>query len=152
MKATANTGMFINEVIAYTYLGCAAMSFWVTGLSYYFKSGYLPPELGKLKKLYAILGASLRVAWMLLRLAHYFLAIVIAIIGVQVASMPDCVLGTRGLVDYYIMLGMISAVWLLQYAGGTVLRSMMEVDLPIFTPDDPTANQACTCLFFICGP
>ena len=47
----------MNKILFYTYLVEAGLGLIVVALSYYFKRGYLPPDLGKLKRLQAILGA-----------------------------------------------------------------------------------------------
>ena len=70
----------INKVMPYTLFACAGLALCVTILSFYFKRNYIAPDLGRLKRLMAILGAVMRIAWLLLRLAHYVLLALILVL------------------------------------------------------------------------
>ncbi len=48
-KATT-VDFMMNKLLFYTYLVEGGLGLIVVALSYYFKRGYLPPDLGKLKK------------------------------------------------------------------------------------------------------
>ena len=85
-----------NVFLAYTYFACAALAIIVSALCYYFKRSYLPPELGRLKRVMAILGVCQRLSWILLHLVHYALLCVIGYFWIKVFTIPECAAGTPG--------------------------------------------------------
>lgn len=72
------------------YLICAGLSLIVSALSIYFGNGYLPPDLGKLSRLFSILGVFQRLSWVLLRLIHLILLLLIIIVAFSVMVPPKC--------------------------------------------------------------
>ena len=90
--ASKGTGLAnLAKGLAWIYLICAGLSFIVAALSCYFSRGYLPPELGKLKKFIAITGAIERVSWILLRVLHFVLYILVLVFSIEVVSSSECV-------------------------------------------------------------
>ena len=73
----------------------------VCALSVYFGRGYLPPELGKLKRALAILGACERISWLLLRLAHLALYALLFGFAILAFTASQC---TKELKEYSYLL------------------------------------------------
>ena len=80
-----------SKVLGYIYFTCAALSLIVTSLSAYFSKGYLPSELGKLKRMMAVLGAICRISWILLRVVHYALYLFVSIFSLMTLRQPVCI-------------------------------------------------------------
>lgn len=113
------------------YLICAGLSFLVTSLSIYFGNGYLPPELGKLSRVFLIPGVVQRASWVLLRLVHSIQLLVIIIVFISVMTPPKCLAKDTNIKYLNFEAFAILGVWIVQHIGGTIVRSVIDIDMSI---------------------
>ena len=136
--------------IAWLYLICSVLALLVCALSHYFEMNYLPPELGSLKRLWAILGAVQRLSWILLRPVHYLLYMMLAVFMINSLSMPDCAKELAPSLLFYTVLT--QALWFAQHIGGMLIRSFTDISIYVHNPYDPESNRHYQILCYQLGP
>ena len=81
----------LTNALGYIYLTNGALALIVCGLSSYFSKGYLPPELGQLKRSLSIVGACERISWLLLRITHLILYPIVFGFTIKALSAAQCI-------------------------------------------------------------
>lgn len=119
-------------------------------LSHYFERNYLPPELGSLKRLWAIVGAVQRLSWILLRPAHYVLYILLVVFMTNSLSLPECAQELAPSLSYYAILTQV--LWFTQHIGGMLIRSFTDISIYVHNPYDPESNRHYQILCCQLGP
>jgi hypothetical protein len=109
----ARMSSLVNKGLAYVYLICAGLSLVVAALSIYFGRGYLPPELGKLNRVHSILGVVQRFSWILIRILHTSLLLIIAIFTLFAMTPPKCVAGNSNATILVIQALVLLLIWII---------------------------------------
>ena len=107
----ANSLDLLRTYCAYTYFLCAALSLIVCALGYYFGSYFLPPELGKVKRVHSILGAASKLAWLSLRAAHLILYALVCAETAMVLTLSDGFQQTIEFEYWRLTVGVMQGCW-----------------------------------------
>ena len=137
----------------YAYLTCLILSVLISTLSWYFNRKYLPNEFGSLGRIMWVLGIILKVSLTLLTVVHWLVLVLVLFNCYKAFSMTECVKSNSALSTSIIIQSLIRlGLWSVQHIVAAIVRTFIDVDIFIYSPEDPESNRFLYVCFGVLGP
>ena len=133
----------------YMYLTCLILSVLISTLSWYFNRKFLPNEFGSLGRIMFVLGIILKTSITLLTVVHWLILCLVLFNCYKALAMTQCVKSNSALFTSIIMQLLLRLVlWSVQHIVAAIIRTFIDVDIFIYSPEDPESNRF---LYVCCG-